>query len=215
MYCRLIAVACAAAFLALLAPPVQGQGYYGGVIDNRASTPAESYSRGMADVVRSSGAANLMNSEAAQGYEEARSMEMDNQVKYAETYYEKREIHDQYQDKHRQETQEYLYRRAQKQTEVPRLSPAELDPVTGQLTWPPVLHDSPFDPYREELDKKFSQREISLGAIGWSGYNEIRESINSMASLLKERIRQYPSADYVDARDFLTRLENEAKHAIE
>ena len=195
----------------------QYRGYYGygGYIDNRASTPAESYARGMADVIRSTGAANLLNSKAAKEYEDARAKNLDNRLKYAETYYERRRIHDRYVAEKREKTREYLYRRAQRVSEIPRLTPAELDPVTGQLTWPVVLRDEPFAEYREKLNKLFSQREISLGAIGLGTYAEIQETIDQMTAELKKRIRSYPSSAYLEARNFLTRLSNEAKHALQ
>lgn len=214
---RILGVIGAVVVLHVLSPSASAQRYryYGGYIDNRASTPAESYARGMADVVRSSGMANLLNSEAAKKYEEARSMNLDNRLKYAQTYYERRKIHDQYRAEKREQTREYLYRRAQRETNVPRLTPAELDPVTGELSWPPLLRESHFDEYRKALDKMFSQREIALGAIGLAGYTEIQETIDAMVAVLKEHIREYPPALYTEARNFLTRLENEAKHALE
>ena len=189
-------------------------GYGGGWIDNRASTPAESYARGMADVIRSSGAANLLNSEAASRYEDARSKNLDNRVKYAETYYEKRRIHDAYMSEQTEKTREYLYRRAERGPSIERLTPAELDPVSGKVSWPLVLRDEPFDAYRKKLDAAFSQRETSLGAIGTQAYIDIQETISAMEAELKQRIRDYPSAEYLKARDLLKRLAYEASQTV-
>ena len=65
------------AMSALIAiPQVKAQRYrvggWGGP-SYHASTAAEGAARGMADVVRSAGAANLLNSEAAKNYEDART----------------------------------------------------------------------------------------------------------------------------------------------
>jgi len=192
------------------------QRYYGGgnVIDNRASTPAESYARGMADVIRSSGAANLMNSRAASNYEDARSKNLDNRVKYAETYYEKRRVHDKYQAEKAEKTREYFYRRSQKGPSIARLTPAELDPVTGKISWPLVLQDKPFDAYRKQLDSAFARRETSLGAIGTQSYVELLKTIEEMQRALIKRIREYPSSEYIKAREYLKRLAYEASQAV-
>ena len=52
----------------------------------------------MADVVRSAGAANLMNSAAAINVETARSAYLDNQIKFTNTYFEKKRIRQSYVD---------------------------------------------------------------------------------------------------------------------
>ena len=45
---------------------------------------------GMANVVRSAGYANVMNSIATQNYEQAYSADLDNRLKYTNTYFEMR-----------------------------------------------------------------------------------------------------------------------------
>ena len=47
---------------------------------------------GMANVVRSAGYANVMNSIAAQNYEQAYSADLDNRFKYTNTYFEMRRV---------------------------------------------------------------------------------------------------------------------------
>ena len=56
----------------------------------RGSTAAESYQRGFADS-RSAGQANLMDSMAAQNYEQARAMDIENRLKWTESYYQMRQ----------------------------------------------------------------------------------------------------------------------------
>ena len=56
------------------------------------STYEEGVQRGYADIVRSQGMANLMNSEAAKKYEEARREYLDNRLKATQTYFEMRRV---------------------------------------------------------------------------------------------------------------------------
>ncbi len=68
-----------------------GYGYgWGGYDDG--GTAAGSYLNGMANVVRSAGYANVMNSIAAQNYEQAYSADLDNRLKYTNTYFEMRRV---------------------------------------------------------------------------------------------------------------------------
>ena len=70
-----------------------GRSFYS---DNRASTAGESWARGMSDVIRANGAANVMNSRAAINSQEAASMYMDNRLKYTQTYFENRKMNREY-----------------------------------------------------------------------------------------------------------------------
>ena len=67
-------------------------GYRGGY---HASTAAEGYQRGMADIIRSRGQANLMNAQAAGYLEDARAKYLENRYRATEIYYERRKIYQQ------------------------------------------------------------------------------------------------------------------------
>src|SRR5262245_26341410 len=75
-----------------LLPAVASAQYWGG--DYHSSTLEEGMQRGHADVVRSYGMANLLNSQAAQNYEQARKDYLDNRLKATQTYFEMRRYHD-------------------------------------------------------------------------------------------------------------------------
>ena len=70
-----------------ITPPSQnvygGGGYFGG---SHASTAAEGQLRGMGDLVRSQGQANLSNSAAAINYSVARKNEIENRNQWTHTY---------------------------------------------------------------------------------------------------------------------------------
>src|SRR5687768_6794213 len=56
------------------------------------STEVEGAQRGFADFIRSAGAANLMNSEAASKYEDARKKYLENRLQATQTYFDMRRI---------------------------------------------------------------------------------------------------------------------------
>ena len=188
------------------------QQYAGGpVYEYHASTAAEGYARGMADVIRSAGEANLRNSEAANNYEEARSKNFDNRLKYTNTYFEQRRLNAEYRAAERRPrpSSEQLFRLAA--SGVPdRLSPGELDPLSGKIAWPAVLRLPAYDQQRAKLDALFAKRaeaQISAYAL----YGEIRATADELLNALKANITDYPANAYLTAKQFVERLAYEAR----
>ncbi len=147
----------------------QWGGYYGSYYHS--STAAESYQRGFADVVRSAGAANLMNSAAAKNVEEARSQYIDNRLKATKTYFEMKRYNKEYRDANQKPrpTSEQLFRLAKEATPK-RLSPAELDPVTGKITWPAALNTEDYATYRDALNGLFATARASQRSWTWISF---------------------------------------------
>jgi len=69
-----------------------GGGWGGGFGGGWASTAQQGADMGLAEVVRAQGYANLKNSEAAKNWEEAKTMEMQNRLRWTETYFEMRKV---------------------------------------------------------------------------------------------------------------------------
>ena len=102
----------------------EGGGY------RHASTVEEGAARGMADVIRSAGAANLMNSEAAKNYQDAQKKYIENRMQATETYFEMKRVNKEYRDANREAppTQDQLIRLSK--SRLPdRLGPTSLDPA--------------------------------------------------------------------------------------
>ncbi len=188
-----------------------GWGGYGGYGYGFASTAAEGYARGMADVVRSAGAYNLMSSAAAINLEQARSAYLDNQLKYTETYYAKKRMHQSYVDSTRSlgMSSERLASLAKSTPPAP-LTEKELDPVSGNIAWPRVLRDDPYESLRQKLDGLFAQRADAGGNISYKHADEIVAVSNELSAELKKRLKDYPSGDYMSAKRFIERLSREA-----
>src|SRR6476661_5505006 len=69
------------------------------VIYNSASTAAEGYANGMSNVIAAQGQKNVSDSQAAINLTQARSAQIDNQVKSVNAYWEKKDIYNARQQK--------------------------------------------------------------------------------------------------------------------
>ena len=178
---------------------------------NGPATAAESYQRGFADVVRSAGQANLMNSMAAQNLEQARSMDFDNRVKWTESYYQMRQANRAYRASKRSPrlSEEEIARIAR--AGLPkRLTTSELDPLTGQINWPIVLRDEQYTPERKELDKLFDERAMA-SSISPQVYEGIQKYTAELLAALKKNINQYKANDWLSAKKFVDSLAYEIR----
>ena len=191
-------------------PP--SQSYYGGGYPTyyRSSTAAEGAMRGMADVVRSRGQANLSNSAAAINYSHARRNEIDNRQQATETYFDMRRMNKAYRDSERKPkpSMEDLVRYAQA-GKPKRLSPSELNPVTGTIRWPILLRSDEFTDSRAELEKAFAER-AAHGVVGTDDYMKIKKTTGAMLADLKKQIRKAVPDQYMVAKRFLESLAFEA-----
>jgi hypothetical protein len=193
------------------------QDYYGGAdvwgrygTYHHASTAEEGALRGMADVTRSAGAANLMNSQAAGNWQDAYRKGVENRQYAADTYFEMRAANKAAREAERgpRPTQEDLVRYSQ--SRMPdRLSPSELDPLTGQISWPPVLRDDQYARYRDALEALYDQRSSAGGYLNTSQRAEVTQTTAYMKDELKKNINSYSSTEYLQAKNFIKGLEYE------
>jgi len=193
-----------------VSPSGGGGNYYGYPGYYHSSTAAEGAMRGMADMVRSQGQANLDNSAAAINYGIARSQEMDNYKKGVDTYFQARQANKQYRDAERgpPPTMEQLVRFAQMGKPKP-LSPSELDVITGDIAWPMVLQEDAYAKDRETIQAAFAGRSAG-GAMGLSDLTTVRKTTDSMLAQLKDNIRDLPPDAYMQSKRFLESLAYEA-----
>lgn len=208
---KTLAVGFAASLLALAAV-ARGQYYGGAYVDNRASTPAEGYARGLGDVIRSQGIANLANSEAAINMTEAARRGMENRKQWTDTYFQMRDANRKYRAQERgpRPTMEDAVRYAQL-GKPEQLSPSELDKVDGQISWPIILQAPQYAPYRDKLDQLFSKR-ATLGGVTTEDYLEINRTTKDMLAALKQEVKEVPTDAYIAAKNFIQSLAYEASH---
>ena len=198
--------------LTALAAEAQWGGGRGGWGMNWSSTAQEGADRGLAAVVQAQGYANLQNSEAAKNWEQAKTLEMQNRLRWSETYFEMRQVN---RDKRADEagprvTQEQAIRLA-KMAAQPRLGSTQLDPVTGHIEYPLILTQDIYKDYRDRLDSLFANRAASGGSIRYDDFLAIQSTVSRFVETLQKHVSEYAAGDYGRARNFLDSLVLEAR----
>ncbi len=121
------------------APTYSGGGGWGwgGGAYGAGTTVAGSYMQGLSSVINAAGQANLANSAAANNWENAYSLDLNNRLQATNTYFEQRRINREATAEERgpRVTEAELVRMA-KEAAPARLTASQLDPVTGEIAWP-------------------------------------------------------------------------------
>jgi hypothetical protein len=167
-----------------------------------ASTLEEGAQRGYADVVRSVGMANLLNSQAANQIEQARKQYIENQMKATQTYFEMRRYNTEARRAARSTplSMEQYVRLARQQAPEP-LTATQLDPLTGSVNWPPPLRKPEYEQLRRRVERLFQDR-----ATGYVVYGEIQQACDEFSAHLKADTNLFPPNDFIAARKFLDSL---------
>ena len=188
-----------------------GGGGWGGGWGYHSSTAAEGYQRGFADVVRSEGIANLLNSEASINYEDARSKAYDNALKGTQTYFTMRKMNEQYRSAERgtPATSEQLFRWAHR--DVPRaLNSYEFDSLSGQINWPLLLRAPGYEDYRHGVEQYFRMRSEMPQKVDELTVVRTQELFDNWLMTLKGDIKAFKPNEYIRSRKFLESLALEA-----
>ena len=98
---------------------------------------------------------------------------------------------------------------ALRESRADRLSPGEIDPVSGTLDWPGVLKQSMFAEERERLEDLFANW-TEYGSVGFEQRRQIRSTTDAMLGKLKQHVNDMPPPEYVTAKRFLESLAYEA-----
>jgi len=193
---------CALLFVAVAAPVVQAQ-----VVVDQAATAGESYARGVSGIISAQGQTNLSNSQAAINLTDARSSQIDNQVKSVNAYWEKKGIYQQHVEAENQQIEakreRYIARRGSLD-----LSTDEFDRTTGQVNWPKILQQSAYDPYRTQLDTMFHDRSYT-GALTGDQYVEATTAYNDWRDAILGQKSEYPSPVLQQMLRFLIKVKRE------
>jgi hypothetical protein len=183
-----------------------GGGWGGG---SYASTAEQGAMMGMADMMQAAGSRNLMNSQALGFIEDARRKNIDNRMYGTDAYFQMRKTNKEARAAEaapkasRADLERFARQRAPN-----RLSPSELDPLTGTISWPAVLREDAYKPYRDELEKLYQQR-ANIGALTGSERGEVQQAINALQADLKKNLPNYVPQDYVQAKKFIEGLNYE------
>jgi hypothetical protein len=182
-----------------------------GMSNHHSSTVEEGVQRGFADVVRSAGAYNLMTSEAMGNVEDARKKYIDNRTYGAEKYFEMRDLNRRARAAERgsRPTMEDAIRYANSR-KPSRLSPSELDPLSGDITWPEALRQQQYKEHRDQLEKIYAQRS-EAGFLSADQLAQADSLTKSMMAQLKDNLRSYSPQAYTQAKSFLESLAYESR----
>jgi hypothetical protein len=193
-------------------PAAAQWGGYGYNRGGYASTAAQAAAYGMSEMMRAQGYQNLQNAEAAKNWEEAKTMEIQNRLRWTETYFEMRKVNREAKaaEQGPPVTQEQAIRMA-KMAAPPRLGSTQLDPVTGHVAYPPVLMDDIYSDYRKRLDQFFADRAAAGGSVQYGEMREFQSNVSKFIDVLKQNVNNYPAGDYGKARTFLDSLAHEAR----
>jgi hypothetical protein len=176
------------------------------------STATEGAFRGAAAYVRSLGAANLDNSLAAMNYQEAYRRALQNTLKYAETYYAKRDLWFDYKEATRRKPLTMDgYRKLAAAAGADRLRPDQYDPETGNVRWPELLQAEILAPYREKIDEALASRSSTEAGLGSRTYEVVRQMTKSMEQILEKYEEKLPTHLYVHSSKFLESVLLEAR----
>ena len=183
-----------------------GPGWGGGY---HSSTAAEGYQRGYADVVRSAGAYNVMTAEAARRLADAQQQNISNHLQATETYFEMKRINQAYRDETRRKRTPEDLARLSTYSRPERLSPSELDPVTGSVDWPILLQTEPYAGPRQVVEQALGSK--STGALSPDLLLAAQNACDEMLTTLKSRIGDYNPTDYMRSRNFIDGLREELR----
>ena len=202
----------AAACVPLQASAQWGGGGFGYNRGGFASTAQQAAAYGMSEMMRAQGYENLKNSEAARNWEDAKTQEIQNRLRWTETYFEMRKVNREAKaaEQGPPVTQEQAIRMA-RMAAPPRLGSTQLDPVTGHVEYPPVLMDDIYTDYRKQLDRFFADRAAAGGSVQFSEMREFQSNVSKFIDVLKQNVKNYPAGDYGRARTFLDSLAHEAR----
>lgn len=182
----------------------------GGGILFPGSTVGGDIARGQAEFMRAAGEFNLNNSKTAINLQTAKSMEMDNRLRWTETFFEMRRVNrtNRALEAGPRPTMDQIVHYARMQAPR-RLASTQLDPVTGEIVWPPLLTDESFADNREFLQDKFKERSQQGGSIDIAQIEAVETAVEDFKAELKEvGLRRSPKR-YGAARTFLDSLKLE------
>jgi hypothetical protein len=187
-----------------------GGGAGGGGIVFPGSTAGGDIARGQAELIRAAGEFNLNSSKSAINLQTSKSMEMDNRLRWTETFFEMRRVNrtNRALEAGPRPTMEQIVHYARMQAPR-RLASTQLDPVTGEIVWPPLLTDEAFTDNRQFLQGKFRQRAQQGGSVDIAQIEEVESAVEDFKVELRDVGLKRSPRRYGAARTFLDSLKLE------
>lgn len=177
------------------------------VVVDQAATAGESYARGVSGIITAQGQRNLDNSQAAINATEARSNQIDNQIKSVNAFWEKKSIYEEH------VAQEMADVQAKRERYVSRrgsldFAPEEFDRTTGAVNWPKILQQPIYSQYRTTLDTAFHDRSYN-GALTSDQYMAATTAYNDWRAAILGQKGGYPATVVQQMLRFLIKAKRE------
>ena len=165
-----------------------------------------------AAVIKAQAEANATNAQAMETYQKARSLTLDNDLKAAKTFYEKRQMRETYgaMSAPTRATREDLIRYSKASTPE-RPTSYQLEPVRGKIYWPTVLQGESFLEERVQLESLFAKRKTLEGGVSSPVFGEVQGVAEEMRTELRSKMREISPVEYLAARKFIDALAFEAR----
>ena len=188
-------------------------GGMGSNIGYHASTVAEGEGNAMSSVTRSRGQYQLDQSQARINRAQARTLEIQNRVDLAKSYFEARSINKQARFGDYSEKRKANLARYGQEGLPTRLTSSELDPVTGQITWPIALEAPAFAPYTKPIDEAFVKRAETKARFSYDTYQQVTKECKALDTELGSQVNTIGAQDWTQAKSFVDRLRREVRDA--
>jgi hypothetical protein len=190
---------------------IAGQVYnpwWGWGVGGGGTTAAESYHRGMADVIRARGEYQAHAARAARDYEAARSAYIENQTQWLAEYNQRKRMGQAQRLQEQQQRREAIdrARSARESARAQELPvPSQIDPDTGAIDWPTVLQEPRYAELTTKLDTLMRQwaqgQDASLLAP------QVAQTADQLQAQLHANIRDYAANEFIAADRLLTALQ--------
>jgi hypothetical protein len=185
---------------------------FGGYGSGRASTAAGDFLQGRAQVISATGQAVKNISEGLVNREVARDLAIDNNYKYAETYWHARRM---WKDERNYERGQPLSSdqlvQLSRDAAPERLSVRDLNPTTNEINWPAALLREEFAPLRAEIQTRFVSRTVSNTGLGSETEATVTQLAKAMQAELQAQLPTMTADEYIVAKSFLRSLPYETR----
>jgi len=163
-----------------------------------------------AAMIKAAGDVATSNVKAAESLESARGKVIDNGVKSASIFFDKKKVFESFQaaSAPQRASQEDVAR--YNRSNLPRrASASQVDPLHNTIRWPEILQDESFKEARAQLDSLYARRNTEAVGPGSELIREGREAAGALRATLREKMSELSSAEYMAARKFINALEYE------
>lgn len=172
--------------------------------------------KAQAEMIKAQAAAAESYAKVQETMQKTRALALDNDVKTAKTFFDKRKLNEEYKTLHQptRVDSEQLARYSRAMAPKP-LETYQIERARGILYWPAVFNREQFVEHREAIDQLFKYRKPNDIGPDSDFYQQVHESVETLRAELKGVIGDLSPSQYVAARRFLDGLAKEADNPPE